>query len=36
MQPHIDPARPDADGLFARAQRGDQAAWRILFETCYP
>lgn len=24
------------DGLFARARAGDQAAWRELFETCYP
>lgn len=24
------------DGLFARAQGGDQAAWREIFEKCYP
>src|SRR5690242_17664948 len=24
------------DNLFARAQTGDQDAWRELFETCYP
>jgi RNA polymerase sigma factor (sigma-70 family) len=24
------------DALFARARTGDQDAWRILFETCYP
>src|SRR5205823_7837978 len=26
----------DADGLFARARAGDQAAWEELFTTCYP
>ncbi|WZO98867.1 ECF-type sigma factor [Isosphaeraceae bacterium EP7] len=25
-----------SDGLFARAQSGDQDAWKILFEACYP
>lgn len=25
-----------SDGLFARARAGDQAAWKELFETCYP
>src|SRR5262245_28925796 len=24
------------DGLFARAQAGDQAAWKELFDACYP
>lgn len=26
----------DPDGLFARARAGDQAAWKELFDTCYP
>jgi RNA polymerase sigma factor (sigma-70 family) len=26
----------DQDTLFARAKAGDQAAWKTLFETCYP
>ena len=25
-----------SDGLFARAQAGDQEAWKTLFDTCYP
>jgi RNA polymerase sigma factor (sigma-70 family) len=30
------PHRTDPDGLFARARAGDQAAWKELFDTCYP
>jgi RNA polymerase sigma factor (sigma-70 family) len=36
MHAQADPAQTDPDGLFALAQQGDQAAWRVLFETCYP
>ena len=31
-----DPLDSATDALFARARSGDQDAWRILFETCYP
>ena len=33
MSSQIDSA---TDALFARARTGDQDAWRVLFETCYP
>lgn len=29
------PMEPGSDGLFARAQAGDQEAWKDLFDTCY-
>ena len=31
-----EPAADGVDGLFARARTGDQAAWRELFDACYP
>lgn len=31
-----DSADHSSDGLFARARTGDQAAWRELFDACYP
>jgi hypothetical protein len=31
-----DPKDQSNDGLFARAQAGDQAAWEELFRHCYP
>jgi len=31
-----DSALGSPDGLFARARTGDQAAWRELFDACYP
>jgi RNA polymerase sigma factor (sigma-70 family) len=31
-----DTPKEGVDELFARARNGDQDAWRILFETCYP
>lgn len=31
-----EPTSASADELFARARSGDQAAWRELFEKCYP
>jgi RNA polymerase sigma factor (sigma-70 family) len=31
-----EPSQSDLDVLFARARSGDEAAWRELFEACYP
>lgn len=36
MSQSTDLANDDSDGLFARARSGDQAAWRELFDACYP
>lgn len=36
MSDASDSSSGNLDGLFARAREGDQAAWRELFETCYP
>lgn len=36
MSLHRDGSDQIPDGLFARAQGGDQAAWREIFEKCYP
>src|SRR6478672_7763701 len=36
MIPVPDFSEQDRDGLFSRARAGDQAAWEVLFNTCYP
>src|SRR5689334_21165052 len=36
MDPMSDSANFDSDELIARARAGDQAAWEVLFHTCYP
>jgi RNA polymerase sigma factor (sigma-70 family) len=36
MAPLPEVPESKSDGLFARAQSGDQDAWRALFEACYP
>lgn len=36
MSTPLDQSTRDRDELFARAQAGDQDAWKELFETCYP
>jgi RNA polymerase sigma factor (sigma-70 family) len=36
MSQSPEPASQGVDELFARARGGDQEAWRLLFETCYP
>lgn len=36
MSRPTDSASDGLDGLFARARSGDEAAWRNLYEACYP
>ncbi len=36
MNQSADASYPSHDSLFARARSGDQAAWKELFDTCYP
>ena len=36
MTPESSMPPPPGDGVFARAQAGDEDAWREIFEECYP